>query len=526
MTTDYEEVVKALEFPGAYPERPREIEHLQTHSAHLFLTPQFVYKVKKPVDLGFLDFTTFEQRRSVCYQELALNRRISPDVYLDVAKVRRDPGGRIGIEGSGEVLEHAVKMRRLPADRSMDRLLDQNQVTDEMAQQLGRLVGEFHLRAGTSPEIGRFGAAAAIAGVIDENFRQLEPYVGRTLSRQRWDRLRVYSQRFLEDQAQLLDRRAQKGRVRDCHGDLHTAQVFFTDRGVRIIDCIEFADRFRYIDVACDTAFMAMDLDRAGRYDLSRAFLDAWQEVTRDRQAARLFDFYKVYFACVRGKVESLRLDSAQFSPEEKAEAARRARTYFNLAYYYIQRRSPPVLLLSTGLIGAGKSTLARFAGGDAGFAVISSDVVRKRLAGVPADSRSYSAFESGFYTPEFSKRTYEELIAQARPLLLDGHSAVLDATFGRRWQREAAADLARETGAEYWVVECVAEERDVRERLRRRQARGTGVSDGRWDIYLRERGSFEPMDDVPPDRHLVVHTSGRPVADSVRFVLGRLGVD
>jgi predicted kinase len=271
---------------------------------------------------------------------------------------------------------------------------------------------------------------------------------------------------------------------------------------------------------------MAMDLDRAGRYDLSRAFVEAWREVTRDRGAPALLDLYRVHLACVRGKVESVRLDSDQFSSEQKAEAARRARTYFNLAYYYVQRRKPPILLLSTGLIGAGKSTLARFTGGDAGFAVFSSDVVRKRLAGVASSARSYTAFESGLYTPEFSRRTYEELFDQARPLLLEGHSVILDATFSRRWQREMAATLAREAGAEFWVVQCVAGERDVLERLRRRQERGLGVSDGRWEIYARERDSFEPMDEVPRDRLLVVHTSGRPATESVRFVLGRLGID
>lgn len=526
MATDYEQVTEALERPEAYPERPQEVEHLQTHSAHLFLTPQYVYKLKKPVDLGFLDFTSFEKRRSVCYRELSLNRRMSPDVYLDVVKVCREPGGRIGLESSGQVLEHVLKMRRLPAERAMDRLLEDNQVSEEMVRQLGRLVGEFHLRAATSPEIARYGSREAISRTIKENFDQIEPFVGRTLSRDRYERLRRYCEGFLEEHSGLLERRVEKGRVRDCHGDLHTAQVFYTDRGVRIIDCIEFTDQFRYVDVACDIAFMAMDLDRVARYDLSRAFVEAWREVTRDSGALALLDLYRVHLACVRGKVESVRLDSEHFTDEEKAEAARRARTYFNLAYYYVQRRTPPILLLSTGLIGAGKSTLARFAGGDAGFAVISSDIVRKRLAGVSSSTRSYAAFESGLYTPEFSRQTYEELFNQARPLLLEGHSVILDATFSRRWQREAAATLAREAGADFWVVQCMAGERDVRERLQRRQARGSGVSDGRWEIYLREQDSFEAMDEVPRDRLLVVHTSGRPATESVRFVLGRLGIE
>ena len=522
--SQYEDVIQALGNSSAYPERPHNIQHLQTHISHLFLTEDHVYKVKKPVDFGFLDFTTLDLRRTFCYEELRLNQRISPDVYLEVVEVCRTLDGRVLVGGPGVVLEYAVKMRRLPAERSMDRLLEANQVTEDMVRDLACIIALFHLNAESSPEIGAFGSLEAVRDPVEENFRQTEKYVSRTISAFKYQRLQQYSREFLQAQSALLERRVAQGRIRDCHGDLHCAQVFFTERGVRIIDCIEFTKRFRYSDVVSDMAFMAMDLDQFGRHDLSRVFVETWLDVTKDSDALKLLDFYKVYRAYVRGKVEGFRLDDPHISQEDKQAASKRARSYFDLAYFYIQR-SAPKLVLCGGLVGTGKSTIARYVAADAGMAVVSSDVVRKRLAGVPATERHFEAFGTGFYAPEFSQRTYGELLRLARQYLEEGHSVVLDASFGRRSEREVAAALARETGAEFWAVECVSTEQDIKNRLERRVRRGGGVSDGRWEIYQRQKPAFEPLSEVAEDHHVVADTSAGSVAESVRAVLQRLGI-
>lgn len=524
--SEYDSVVAALLEPGAYPERPATIEHRQTHISHLFLTPQHVYKVKKPVDFGFLDFSTFEQRRHFCYEELALNRRISPDVYLQVVKIRRGPGGRIAIDGPGDVLEHAVMMRRLPAEGAFDLLLAQNRVSPEQVRDLGRMVGGFHLAAETSPEIAESGSPDGVARNVVENFEQTADVVGKTISRGKYRRLQDYSMAFLEAHRELFERRAAAGRIRDCHGDLHTAQVFLTPEGVRIIDCIEFTKRFRYTDVVSDMAFMAMDLDYNDRHDLARVFVDSWLDRTGDHEGLDLLDFYKVYRAYVRGKVEGFRLADPHMPKDEKDAATQRARAYFNLAYFYIQRPATPRLVLSAGSIGSGKSTIARYLAADTGMALISSDVVRKRLAGVAPRERHYDAFGAGIYTPEFTERTYTEMLDLARAFLQEGRSVVLDATFGSRERRDAASALAAATGADYWAVECVATDETVQERLRRRQHRGGSVSDGRWEIYQQEKQHFQPLAEVPEGRHVVVHTSSRPVSESVQFVVGQLGLD
>lgn len=523
---DYEAIIEALQHPGAYPERPSSIEHTQTHISHLFLTPDAVYKVKKPVDFGFLNFSTFEQRRFFCYEELTLNQRLSPDVYLQVVKIRRGPGGRIAIDGAGEVVEHAVKMRRLPSESSLDLLLALNRVKDQQVEELGHMIGGFHLKAETNSEIAGFGSPEGVAQNVVENFEQTAEMIGRTISPAKFQRLKDYSTAFLEKHRPLFERRAADGHIRDCHGDLHNAQVFLAPEGVRIIDCIEFTKRFRYTDVASDMAFMAMDLDHAGRHDLSKLFVEHWLAVTGDHEAMELLDFYKVYRAYVRGKVEGFRLGDPHIPREEKDAAAQRARGYFNLAYRYIQRSDKPRLIISAGLIGSGKSTIARHLAADCGMALIASDLVRKRLAGVAPTEHHYDDFGQGLYTPEFSDRTYLEVNRLARQFLEEGRSVVMDATFGSRARREAAAAVAAETGAEFWAVECVANDEAVKQRLKRRQQRANSVSDGRWEIYQQEKGQFQPLEEVPQGRRVVVQTSARPVGESVQYAVEQLGLD
>lgn len=521
----YDELVAALESPAAYPGAPERVEHTQTHVSHLFMTAGDVYKVKKPVDFGFLDFTTPESREHYCREELRLNRRLSPEVYLDVVDICADATGTVRVGGPGQVLERAVHMRRLPAAAAMTELLAGNRLTEDMVAELGRMIGRFHLGAGTSREIAAYGLPDAIAGPVRENFTQTEAYRRRTILPYKWHDLREYGERFLAEQRHLLERRAADGWVRECHGDLHAGNVFFTDAGIRVIDCIEFNPAFRCIDVASDMAFMAMDLDAANRHDLSRVFVDAWLRETGDRGALQVLDFYKAYRAIVRGKVESFRLDDAATRDDERDGIVLRARGYFNLAFRYIQRPGRPRLILCGGLIGTGKSTIARYIANDAGMGVISSDVVRKRLAGARPTERHYDDFEGGIYTPEFSARTYAEQLRLAGQFLEEGRSVVLDATFSKRASRQAAAELAAAANADLWVVECVADDDDLRERLRRRESRGESISDGRWEIFERERAAFQPMDEVPAGRHVVVRTTGKPVRESVSFTLQHLGL-
>ena len=323
-----------LDEPQSYPHELREVELVQTQMSFVLLTGEYVYKIKKPVNLGYLDYTTLDKRRLFCLQELDLNRRLCADAYLGVVSITEDKG-MFRIEGQGEILEYAVKMKQLSRDRMMDRLLPRGQVTNEMvANVAGKLVG-FHQKAETNPEIAAFGGLEVIRGNCDENFAQTERYVGTSITTEEYRHIRAHTESFIEGNATLFDKRVKGGRIRDCHGDLHAAHVCFTD-GICIYDCVEFNDRFRYSDVASEIAFLAMDLDRYGHVELSRDLARTYVKLSHDEELMRLLDFYKCYRAYVRGKVESFKLDDPYIPPEEKSKVLAVAKDYFRLAGSYI----------------------------------------------------------------------------------------------------------------------------------------------------------------------------------------------
>ncbi len=499
-------LVQALLQPTAYPERPASVELAETHISHLFFTPHHVYKVKKAVNFGFLDFTTLEKRRYYCHQEVELNRRISPQVYLGVMEVRRQ-GGRYTVEGPGETVEYAVKMRRLPQERLLATLLRQGEVTPEDIRRLGIKIAAFHAGAGTSPDITRLGGLEAVRQNLEENFAQTRQYVGACLSQDTFDDLEAYSHAFMALKERLFRQREAQERVRDCHGDLHTGQIFL-ENGISIIDCIEFNERFRYSDVAADLAFLAMDLDFYNRQDLSRLLVETYVEASGDPGVRELMDFFKVYRAYVRGKVTAFRLDDPTLGEEERQRVVSQAQAYFHLAHSYAQPFPRPALVLVCGLTGAGKTTVAQELARRWGLTSISSDQVRKELAGMAATEHQYVAFGQGIYSPEFSQLTYQTMLQRAEEELHQGRSVVLDATFRRAGERVQAVALAHSLGVETWVVECVLEEGEVRRRLEERVRQGGSVSDSRWELYGPMQEQWEPVREVPAGRYLRVDTS------------------
>jgi aminoglycoside phosphotransferase family enzyme len=327
-------LVQALLSPKAYPESPREIELVQTQISFVFLTGDHVYKVKKPVDFGFLDFTTLEKRRFYCHQEILLNRRLCSDVYLGVVQIVQDKD-KIFIGDQGEVIEYAVKMRQLPRHRNMDQLLQNGQVTGEMMAGVAKKLVEFHAKARTDDEIASYGKLKTVRFNTEENFAQTRDYIGITIPAEQYERIKEYTNSFMETNAQLFAKRVKEGRIRDCHGDLHAAHICFTN-DICIFDCIEFNDRFRYSDVTSEIAFLAMDLDYNGRPDLAQQFVASYVAGSGDRDLLELLNFYKCYRAYVRGKVEGFMLDDPHISEEEKTKVLARVRRYFELAESYI----------------------------------------------------------------------------------------------------------------------------------------------------------------------------------------------
>ena len=327
-------LVKALSNPKAYPHNPKSVELVQTQISFVFLTGDYVYKVKKPVNFGFLDFTTLEKRRFYCDQEVVLNRRLCPNIYVGVIPITRK-GKSFIVEGSGKEVEYAVKMRPLPYQRMMDRMLQSDQVTPQMVEMVAKRLTEFHRNAEISEELAHIGGLDTVNRNAEENFSQVSSYVNQTITTKQYERIKNYTHSFLKTNAALFAKRVKEGRIRDCHGDLHAAHICFID-GLCIFDCIEFNDRFRYIDVASEIAFLAMDLDFHRRPELSKHFADAYVKASGDKELLQLLDFYKCYRAYVRGKVESFQLDDPHISEEQKLKTLNRARRYFELAESYI----------------------------------------------------------------------------------------------------------------------------------------------------------------------------------------------
>lgn len=496
-------LVAGLLASRAFPDAPSSVELVETHISYIFLTGKYAYKVRKAVDFGFLDFSTLEKRLQDCHREVELNRRLSPEVYLGVVEVRRE-GDRYSVEGPGDTVEYAVRMRQLPGERAMSELLRRGEVTGDTVRRVARKIAAFHLKAEGGERIARLSGYPAVRQNIMENFSQTERYIGRTIPLEEYLELKAYSAAFLEARRPLLEERARQGWMRDCHGDLHSAQIFIED-GIHIIDCIEFNERFRYCDTAADIAFLAMDLDYHDRRDLSRALIEAYQEEMKDPGLAHLLDFYKVYRAYVRGKVAGFRLDTPDLAEKDREGVSEEAGRYFRLARSYLRPMSGPTLFVVMGLTGTGKTQLATSLARLWELTHISTDRVRKALAGVPATEHRYADYDSDIYSPGFTRETYREMHREAEGLLAQRKSVVLDGTYKDASFREEAFSVARRSGASVVPVLCVLPQRVARERLEGRMREPGAVSDGRWEVYLRQREEFEPL----KEEHLVVDTSG-----------------
>jgi len=503
-----EQLLPFLLNPRSYPHHPRTVHLVQTHASFVFIAPPFVFKVKKPVDFGFLDFSTLEKRRHFCEREVVLNRRLCPEVYLGVVPVSVR-NGRFAFGDGGDVVEYAVRMRKLTGGRFLDQLIERGKAGPADLDRIARVLKQFYEAQHPTEEIESWGRIDRLRISTDENFRQTRGFMGHTISRAAFETIRFYTERFYAQHRRLFASRIKERRIRDCHGDLHLEHIHVAPRALHIYDCIEFNDRFRYVDVANDAAFLAMDLDYEGRPDLSRHFAKRMASALADRGMPRLMDFYKCYRACVRGKVESLH-SLAHAAPEEEREAsAERARRYFRLALQYAVAGSHPLVLVVMGRIASGKSTLAHALGAELGWDVFSSDHVRKKMAGFPLCERSSAAARKRLYSPAMTRKTYDRLLATAVEHVRDDRSVILDATFARRAHRKLLAERLASHGIRWRILEARASDAAVKQRLRAREAKSGEVSDARLEDLAMLTDLYEPPVELPAAQCARIRTNG-----------------
>jgi aminoglycoside phosphotransferase family enzyme/predicted kinase len=503
---DHAALVEAMRNPSFYDEPVEQVRFLQTHISSVFLTGKYVYKLKKPVNFGFLDYSTLELREQNCRAEVALNRRLAPSVYLGAVPVTLD-GDRLALNGDGEVVDWVVAMRELDGDLLGTEVLDRGELSTDHMDGLVDVLVPFYGAAETGEGVDRYGTVEAVKFNTDENFSQTEAHVGKLVSRDRYDHIRDWTSAFYQENSDLFERRIAEGRIRSSHGDLHLRNIFFEKRPV-IFDCIEFNDRLRCGDVAVDLAFLAMDLDFNHRRDLSTHFIDRFIETSGDVELVKVLDFYKCYRAYVRAKIACF--TSSDPALDDGARRAQRnlARRYFGLAYEYAGGTARPSMVVLYGLMGTGKTAVARYLRESYGWHVLSTDAVRKQISGVGEDTRVYVPYNEGLYSPEMNARTYAEVCRRAENLLLGGFPVVIDGAFKRQREREPVIEAARRTGARLVFVRTTCSIDEQRERLEGRQRHDTR-SDGRVELMEHQRADFEPAN---PDAECFFHdvdTSG-----------------
>ena len=419
-----------------------------------------------------------------------MNKRLSPEIYIGVVEVNTENDEFI-FEGEGNIVEYAVKMKRLPSDKMMDNMLKTGRVTESTIRQIADVIAAFHKNAETNSDISKFGRLSVIEKNTEENFTQTHGFIGRTITQTQFNTIKKYTQNFLKARRGLFMKRMEQGFIKDCHGDIHSEHICIAN-GIYIFDCIEFNERFRYSDTIADIAFLAMDLDFYNRHDLSKTFCNAYVQISQDKDVKELLDFYACYRAYVRGKVEGFKIDQKEMTTKEKGSAVSKAKRYFHLARLYATGGFRPSLILLCGLTGTGKTTIANALAAEAGIKVISSDMVRKELAHIPASEHRFEEFGKGIYTEEFTEKTYSEMIKQAEFFLKKGVSLILDATFQKSKYRQAAAELAKKIVAEFHIIECIAGADIIRQRLEKRAKEEGVASDGRWEIYIRQKKQYE----------------------------------
>lgn len=495
--------------PEFYPHSVVEpIKLTQTHISYLLLTGDFAYKVKKPVNFGFLDFSTLEQRQHFCQEELRLNQRLSPQLYLAVLPItafKDSAQYQLVLDDSvGEVAEYTVQMRQFPQDDLFSHLFDRGKLTASDMQTLGKRVASFHSSAPTNQD-QRFGDVAAVRQVAEDNYALSIPYIGSAQTQDQFEQTHAFMEQFFAEHCDWFHQRQLEGKIRECHGDLHLNNVCFYQDQIQIFDCIEFNQELRNIDTIYDAAFMVMDLEFKGRSDLANVFLNTYLEQTGDYWGAVLLPLYLSMRAYVRAKVNSLVLDDSGISSAEKQQAQEQAAAYYRLAWAYTQPRQGQLVLMS-GLSGSGKTTVARQVAEAIEAIHIRSDAVRKHLTGLELDQRGNMTKEqgSGIYTPEITCQTYERLLELGIFLAQQGHSVVLDAKYDRQEFRQAAIAQAEAQQIPLKIFHCTAPLEVLKKRL---QTRTGDIADATADLLTAQQKAMEPFTDAEQSFVQTIHT-------------------
>lgn len=503
--------------PLNYSEKVESIKHIETHISHVFIAGNYVYKIKKPVNFGFLDFTTLKKRRFYCYREVELNSRLSKDLYIGVLPIYSfDKGFSFQRKAGSKIIEYAIKMNRIDDNTILFKKIQDGCVLNNQIEKVVKHIAMFHKNI--PPYTGKMSIFQNTKFSCEENFQQIWPYLGITFEEHIYQKLVNYTRKFLKEKKTIFYQRKKKGFIKEIHGDLHSQHISLLNPPV-IFDCIEFNKRFRIDDVLNDIAFLIMDLEYNGRFDLAKAVQKVYEECYKEAIDQEFIQFYKIYRAVVRGKVEGFIADTV-IDKEKKQRVIKKARDYFNLAETYLNQdfQFNPVIFF--GPSGSGKSTIAKEFSNH--YEIIRSDEIRKKISGKPIESHTYVGFGEDIYNPDMTTRTYNKMMEIMLEYVQAGKKVILDATFLKKWQREMVIKACEDKGLKPFFIYFFAPEDLLFKRIRERKREGKDISDAHEEILKRQLIEQDQPNELKSFELMKINTNARKedIIESLRFFL------
>ena len=472
-----------------YNHSVKNILLIETHISWVLLTGDFAYKIKKPVNFGFLDFSTLEKRRACCEEELRLNRRLAPAIYLDVVAISGTKEKPV-ISNEGEVLEYAVKMIQFPQAAQLDHRLAAGELNAEHMDAIARMVADFHQTIQIADDAMDYGNKDAVYQPVEENFIQISEHLNTDSYANTLNALQQWSRSAFNKYESVFEQRKRDGFVRECHGDMHLRNLLWLNNAPLAFDCIEFNAKLRWIDVVSEVAFLVMDLQDRQQYPLAHRFLNSYLEVTGDYAGLSVLPFYLCYRAMVRAKVDVLRLDQKNITEEVSAQSIAEFESYLELAKRYT-RPNVPKLIIMRGVSASGKSSVSQKLLDAMGAIRIRSDIERKRLFNVAINDNASNAIDAGIYSKQASQVTYTKLTELASDVIGAGYSVIVDAAFLNYEQREPFQFLASRLGVPYIILETTAPAEVLRQRIGQRKH---DVSDADLAVLEYQLSNWQPL--------------------------------
>ncbi|MGB5595170.1 MAG: AAA family ATPase [Crocosphaera sp.] len=486
---DISTLIKKLQNKNIYHHSVQgSIEVIQTHASAIFLTGNYAYKIKKPVNFGFLDYSNLEKRQHFLNEELTMNKAIAPDIYVEVLPICLD-NNQINLENKGEIIDYILKMKQFPQDCLFINLFRAGKLQQHHLEELGKIVADFHENTKTNDYIRSFGDVEIIKKSLDENYQSTEKYIGIAQTEQQYQETKEFTDNYFQLKKAEFKQRQEQNKIRECHGDLHLKNICLWNNKIQLFDRIEFNEEFRYVDVMYDVAFTVMDLDARKRQDLSNIFLNTYLENTGDWQGLQVLPLYLSRQAYVRAKVTSMLLDDVNISEQKKQTALQDAKIYYHLAWQYTQQHQGQIIMMS-GLSGSGKTTVAKYLAQRINAILIRSDALRKHLANIPLNQTG----NSEIYTPTMTETTYHHLIELGEMAAKQGFAVILDAKFDRHGWREPLIKIAQKDNIPLTILSCHAPLKTLSDRLSQRQG---DISDATPHLLQQQQNNSEAFNQL-----------------------------